>query len=290
MKRWGVFLGATFSLGVLLSAGSRAAQTATGEKATYVGSEVCAGCHQDLAKEWEKLPHTQYLTADGRKADGKGCEECHGPGSKHVAGDIKAIVGGPKSKLKPEQQTQMCLQCHRTKLKEQEWHLGAHAKARLACTSCHDMHHETKAPKMLRAAVPDLCFGCHPTQRAQFRQNSHHPVLEGRMTCLDCHNPHRANTDASLGSAKELCVSCHTDKAGPFAYEHDTDAAGTGDSCLSCHRSHGSPNTQLLRLTGRPLCQQCHFDKVAHNPGSNCWKAGCHQDVHGSFTSEQFRR
>jgi deoxyribonuclease V len=107
VKRWGVILGAMLSLGVLLiSSGRLAGQQPTGEKATYVGAQTCMGCHQDLAKEWQQLPHTQYLMASGRKAEGQGCEECHGPGGKHAAGDIKAMHG---KNLKPVEQAHAIL-------------------------------------------------------------------------------------------------------------------------------------------------------------------------------------
>lgn len=288
MKRWGVFMGAALSMGgLLLACGTRlAGQPGSDDKATYIGSQVCAGCHQDLAKEWEQLPHTHYLMAEKRKAEGKGCEECHGPGSKHVAGDLKAIISGKR--LKPEQESAMCLQCHRGAMKPQEWHASAHGKARLTCTSCHQAHHAPKGPKMLRASVLDTCLSCHPSQRAELRQNSHHPVLEGRLSCIDCHNPHQDSGGAALAPAtNDQCVNCHTEKAGPFAFAHDTDG---DDGCLTCHRSHGSPQAHLQRLAGRGLCQQCHFDKVTHNPGPTCWTTGCHSEVHGSHQSEFFLR
>lgn len=291
MKRSGVFLGAALSLGVLLAGnGKLVGQEPAEEKAIFVGSQVCAGCHQELAKEWESLSHTQYLTAAKREAPGKGCEECHGPGSKHIAGDLTAISN--PAKLKPEEANKRCLQCHRGTLKAQEWHASAHGGARLACTSCHEMHHETKAAISLRAPATDLCLSCHPAQRSQFKQNSHHPVLEGRLSCLDCHNPHSGGDEPSRVQAghEQLCVTCHTDKAGPFTYEHDPATGDTAEGCLTCHRGHGSPNPQLQRLSGRGLCQQCHFDQVTHNPGQTCWTVGCHSEIHGSHRSPQLLR
>lgn len=185
----------------------------------------------------------------------------------------------------------MCLQCHRRDFKAQDWHAGAHAKARIACSKCHDVHHTTKAEKMLRQAVPDLCFGCHPAQRGQFRQSAHHPVLEGRMSCLDCHDAHRPASQLSL--ADDTCTRCHAEKAGPFVYAHDVAMGDATEGCLTCHRSHGSPHPQLQRVAGRGLCLQCHLDKMQHppeNPLGKCWRPDCHPDIHGSNTHRRFMR
>jgi DmsE family decaheme c-type cytochrome len=54
----------------------------------------------------------------------------------------------------------------------------------------------------------------------------------------------------------EACIKCHTDKRGPFVYEHPPPVV---EGCETCHYPHGSTNGRLLR---RPveftLCLQCH--------------------------------
>src|SRR3954470_7844972 len=37
---------------------------------------------------------------------------------------------------------------------------------------------------------PETCFQCHLEVRAKFELPHHHPVLEGKVSCADCHNPH----------------------------------------------------------------------------------------------------
>ncbi|MBI3945565.1 MAG: DmsE family decaheme c-type cytochrome [Armatimonadetes bacterium] len=297
MKRWGVLLGATLSLGILLACSGRlAGQQPPEAQATYVGSQICAGCHQDLAKEWEKLSHARYLMAEKREAAGKGCEECHGPGSKHIAGDVRAIRN--PAKMKPAEASQVCLQCHRNVLKASEWHSSAHAAGGVTCTSCHEVHHATKGPQSLRAPVTELCLSCHPSQRAEFKQNSHHPVFEGRVGCQDCHDPHRRTDTVNLAKTgqTQVCVTCHTEKAGPYLFEHDATAGDMDEGCLTCHRPHGSPNASLVKAAGRGLCQQCHIDMIQHRAGvagagiANCWSAGCHSQVHGSNANPRFLR
>ena len=89
----------------------------------------------------------------------------------------------------------------------------------------------------------------------------------------------------------ESCVSCHTEKRGPFLFEH---AAGR-ESCISCHDPHGSTNDRLLVAKVPMLCQRCHigtrhpstiYDGAAVTAKSNriagraC--VNCHSQIHGS--------
>src|SRR5215475_8187996 len=78
--------------------------------ATYVGSDTCKTCHDEIySKHFEGTPHFALL-----KAGEHGCEDCHGPGSAHVegAGDTSKIIRF--SRLSPEQSSKRCLQCHQT--------------------------------------------------------------------------------------------------------------------------------------------------------------------------------
>ena len=37
---------------------------------------------------------------------------------------------------------------------------------------------------------PKACFACHLEIQARFNLPQHHPVIEGRMNCVACHDPH----------------------------------------------------------------------------------------------------
>src|SRR5205807_1236218 len=114
----------------------------------------------------------------------------------------------------------------------------------------------------------DLCYTCHSNIRAQFEMPVKHRVNEGFMQCSDCHNPHGTfaptwrvgqrprMVEQGPGNNEVACVRCHSDKRGPFVFEHPPVRV---ENCETCHRPHGSTNTRLLT---RPIvfavCLECH--------------------------------
>jgi DmsE family decaheme c-type cytochrome len=156
---------------------------------------------------------------------------------------------------------------------------------------------------MLRASEQQLCMQCHTETKHQFNLPFRHKVLEGAMKCSDCHNPHggfEAKQTRLATGADASCLKCHTDKQGPFTYEHQPVKT---EGCVSCHTPHGSSNPRLLR-TARvaQLCIECHSQ--AHGVGApmppartqhnlNAQYADCtvcHVKIHGSHTSPFFMR
>lgn len=154
------------------------------------------------------------------------------------------------------------------------------------CESCHgpgSLHVEypTDKSKIIRAD-PETCFGCHLDIKAKFKLQHHHPVLEGKMTCSDCHNMHgkdvRATGGAMLMGQDEACFKCHKEMKGPFVFPHEA----MRDGCVACHNPHGSISDKLLVAGPTVTCIRCHIqDKhgaVKHY--TNC--VDCHTRVHGS--------
>lgn len=129
-----------------------------------------------------------------------------------------------------------------------------------ACMNCHQSHHAPGSQELLTADRPEqVCLTCHDGTVAQtdvqasLRKPYRHPIAEtgaahrpgesplesaGHVTCVDCHNPHRAtaaDADApqvpgvlegvsGLSAAGtpvdeaqyeyEVCFKCHADDAG----------------------------------------------------------------------------
>ncbi|OGZ98748.1 MAG: hypothetical protein A3C07_04620 [Candidatus Sungbacteria bacterium RIFCSPHIGHO2_02_FULL_47_11] len=150
---------------------------------------------------------------------------------------------------------------------------------------------------------PEVCFSCHTDKKAEFRLPFHHPVLEGKMSCADCHEAHgqdvRPWTATSERGVNEACLNCHAEKRGPFVWEHDA----LNEGCSVCHKVHGSVNDKMLVARDSNLCLRCHgqinFPFVSGQdhwkgasprlPQGTCFSAGCHEAVHGSNYSDVFR-
>lgn len=146
-------------------------------------------------------------------------------------------------------------------------------------------------------AVNELCGSCHRKEIAEARLLAHHPVLEGRVKCTDCHSPHRSQQGRQLTrrNVAETCLECHEQYRGPFRFEHEpVRVGGLGDACLECHRPHGSPNRGMLSMAGKGICVQCHSDIQRDPPHrsrpGDCWRAGCHTAIHGSDHSRLLLR
>jgi DmsE family decaheme c-type cytochrome len=107
-----------------------------------------------------------------------------------------------------------------------------------------------------RTIEADTCGTCHKQVRQATLKASHHPILEGKVKCSDCHNPHGALTQAMVKheTVNQQCFSCHADKRGPFVFGHPP----VEENCLSCHTPHGSQHGKLLTEKAPNLCQDCH--------------------------------
>lgn len=58
----------------------------------YVGTEICASCHEESHQQLSKSVHGRVLAAGERRGRGHLCEGCHGPGSGHVDDPFAAIL------------------------------------------------------------------------------------------------------------------------------------------------------------------------------------------------------
>lgn len=248
--------------------------------AQYVGTDTCAGCHQEVKEALGKGQHGAAAAAAEAEGRGHLCEGCHGPGSRHAdAPTDKQISTGLRNTAR---NGTGCLSCHDPRLSPVRWRLSEHKRAGIACVDCHGQRAQPHGD-LTRRPTSDRCLSCHANKRAEFSLTSHHPVREGRLDCVDCHNPHQP---MGREMQHDICVPCHTDRRGPFVFEHGALAGDLTDGCLDCHRPHGSPNDRLLKLSGRGLCLQCHGDKVGHHAGTTCWD--CHSDIHGSNSNHLF--
>ncbi len=207
-----------------------------------------------------------------------------------------------------------CLECHTNYVRA--FPSSAHARVRVetakltgltGCESCHGPGSKHVAAGGGRGKFinnpgkdPAACFGCHLETRAQFHLAQHHPVPEGKMNCVQCHDPHGMDIlkpagGLAMGWKDESCAQCHREQTKPVAFAHEAMREG----CTTCHQPHGSVNPKMLTQPDLNLCLRCHAQ--VQGPGvppgqvvigainhstlitrGACWTSGCHTAVHGS--------
>jgi DmsE family decaheme c-type cytochrome len=269
---------------------------------TKQGADACLACHSAGAPQ----PAADiFFTKHASRSDPKApfsdlqCETCHGPGQDHVTAQQKGedilpmITFGNDSKTAVEQQNRVCLGCHESRGRL-AWFGSKHETQDVSCASCHQVH-SPRDRVFDSLEQQQACFECHPKRRADTLKSSSHPLRFGNMSCSDCHDPHNGNNDFLLQelTVNETCYTCHTEKQGPYLWEH----APVSEDCTFCHQPHGSNHAALLKKRPPLLCQQCHSpeghpstaftsDSIEDN-FSNRFLLGrgclnCHSQVHGS--------
>lgn len=299
----------------------------------FVGEERCRACHKSELTEFHKTGHAAVKSHNG--AQQMNCESCHGAGKAHAdaqeasRGDDALSAAANRLifafKGTAAENSARCLSCHTSTTQLQKFNHSKHAATGLSCQTCHATHlveaagpsSPTRPPQaqaqffqvprlpaeqrwlresLLKDSQPALCFSCHQQVRTQFAQPFHHRVPEGSMKCTDCHSPHGTANQVSLAAPSwDTCVSCHTDKRGPFVFEH---AAVQVEGCAVCHTPHGSVSRFMLqRRESRFLCLQCHGDTLSQQPSVPHGRLGfqtrgdctrCHVTIHGSNSSNVF--
>ncbi len=207
-----------------------------------------------------------------------------------------------------------CAECHANI--SRQFPGSAHARVHLetaklaggtGCESCHgpgSRHIEAGGGRGVFINNPRkdtaACFQCHLETRAEFNLTHHHPVIENRINCAQCHDPHGSDIFKSAGGLamarlNEGCASCHREQTRPFIFEHEAMREG----CTVCHNPHGSINRKMLVENDPNLCLKCHAqvqgmgvgrqqiyighaDHTAFLRQGTCWSAGCHTAIHGS--------
>jgi DmsE family decaheme c-type cytochrome len=266
-----------------------------GAAASIADDGGCTGCHTASA---DKPVHAILQTPHGRIKGGgnAACTSCHGESEAHAGNpsqEAPTTSFGPRWALPAEGSNAACLSCHQGE-QQMFWNGSVHETEDTACTDCHQLH-RNQDPVLTADGELSTCLTCHTKVQAEIRLPSRHPIVEGKTSCSDCHNPHGSSSDFALlaPTLNDSCYGCHAEKRGPHLWEHPPAA----EDCSLCHRPHGSVNERLLTSRAPFLCQQCH--SAAFHPsqlnsgatagnrssnqnllGKNC--LNCHSQVHGS--------
>jgi predicted CXXCH cytochrome family protein len=215
--------------------------------ATFVGSESCAECHDDVVKGFAGATHSWLKAHDGTNIS---CESCHGPASLHVetGGALHTIIN-------PDRNPETCFQCHLDKRGEFRLaHSHPVIEGKVTCSDCHSPH---SGDAMMGggtqlASMNDTCLQCHTAQRGPYTFE-HEAMREG---CTTCHAPHGSiNNKMLVARNANLCLQCHTQPHANDQIIVGGRAAKISDlrtgTCWSqgCHEGvHGSHFNSSLRF------------------------------------------
>ncbi|MCA9245457.1 MAG: hypothetical protein KDA42_00050 [Planctomycetales bacterium] len=233
------------------------------ENAEYVNDDtLCMVCHETYVKTFQHNIHR-----------GQSCEQCHGPGSRHLQtrGKEPGSILSFKT-LPPAQKSELCLKCHQ---EDQcapggRWRNSVHAHNGVACTDCHTGHYNvppgTPATTDLESAeirrlpphqLVSLQMETPAPDMATLRANSHHMGAISPQICYRCHGDmeqyeHVAHPHQMLGQNSFTCATCH-DPHGKIRHESRTQL------CLECHKD--AP-TMAWHSSSHSLhgvaCTDCH--------------------------------
>jgi hypothetical protein len=283
-------------------------------------NQNCQGCHATASRPRVDIGRMDTMAGEF----GIACEACHGPGKDHVnanrnplrryalhlgGGSDDTVIDPPK--LEPRRSAQVCGQCHSVSIVRRQWfdawreHGSPYRPGQDLDASVRVLDPtQTDAPELQRRLQQEPHFFANsfwPDGTVRLSGREYNGLVrspcylrgkgEKTMTCLSCHQMHKAAGDArpvaewTDDQLKEgmrgnsACTQCHDKFASAAALTAHTHHAegSSGSNCYNCHmsytsygllkalRSHTieSPRVQTELDTGRPnACNQCHLDRT----------------------------
>lgn len=265
---------------------------------------LCLTCHVD--KNAPQINGTVHPPAV------RDCLKCHDAHASDNPFQLrKPMSGGPKENL--------CLDCHTTGVNVAAGG-SRHAALDAGCDTCHVTHKtgdslDREFKFHLTKTVPALCVDCHDVKDSNLAKAHQNQPFEN-ADCLACHNPHeserpklmqafvhppfaekqcelchQAAKDGKVvltqATAKELCVTCHADKAKQIETAKVQHPGALGD-CTDCHNPHAGGSPSFPKPDGVNVCLGCHATqadegkkRVLHQPAFQQGCGTCH-DPHGN--------
>jgi tetratricopeptide (TPR) repeat protein len=169
-----------------------------------------------------------------------GCENCHGPGSLHVAGHKASIVN--PGKLQPRLAEDICMNCHQ----------GGNARVLQPGKTYSDFRpgaplHQTLAIfKLPQPRDADLL-----EHNAAMKLNKCFRASNGKLSCLSCHSVHAALApEQKAAFYRARCLTCHDNQSCKLPLAQRT--ATSANDCAGCH------------MPKRPTAQIAHSALTNH--------------------------
>jgi predicted CXXCH cytochrome family protein len=262
--------------------------------------KLCLSCHTE--KDAAQIKGTVHKPAV------RDCLTCHDPHTSDNKNQLlKPTTGDKKDNL--------CLTCHNQG--ENVPQKGSrHAALDMGCDTCHVTHKSgadlTQENNFhLTKAVPALCVDCHDVKDASL-QKAHQNQPFATANCTSCHDPHQSASPKLMArflhppfadrscdtchapakdgkvvltqpNVKDLCVTCHSDKA-ELIQKAKVQHPGAAGDCTDCHSPHASPYPGLPKSNPVSICLECHTDQAEqgkkahlHQPAFEQGCATCHE-------------
>ena len=274
--------------------------------------KLCLQCHTDKeASEIQGHAHPPAL---------RDCLKCHNP---HASDNdhllLKPTAGAGKD-------DNLCLGCHQIGTNPPEKG-SRHPALDIGCDACHVTHKTGASPERefkyhLAKAAPALCAGCHDLTDADLAKAHRNQPFE-KADCVTCHDPHQSDRPKLMqkfvhmpfdqkmcdtchqpakdgkvvltkASAKELCVTCHDEKAKQIDNAKVQHPGALGD-CTDCHSPHAGESPAFPKPDAVSVCLGCHTERademkkrVLHQPAFEQGCAICHEP-HGNDNEHLLR-
>lgn len=222
-------------------------------------SKSCLACHQ--SKNTISFESTVHYN------EGVDCISCH------------KMHGKTEKKLLKEKEVVLCSSCH-SDVKSKFYYTSHHPikEGNFTCSTCHEVHSDTKMLLKGEGEKNELCLSCHRKYQGPF-VFEHAPVVED---CLNCHDAHGSIANNLLKQNEPfVCLQCHE------AHFHALRAWGTFDvkfkGVLDPYQTNGTidgtdvtPNQVTVKGTDHGF-QKAFLTKCTQ----------CHKSVHGSDLPSQ---
>lgn len=226
----------------------------------------CLECHSTVCT---LLPTTATIPGPnppaffdkGKMLLGIGCENCHGPGAKHVAfqsqhpADKKGMYIVNPARFTRQQSLD-------------------------ACAVCHSGIRDSRQPAFSFVAGDDLADYFAPGHAA----DTAHPEVHGNqygllaaskcflmsknLTCVTCHNTH-VNERGNLALFSQRCMDCHQPSGDHFCTMRPSPGMTLTSNCIDCHMPVQASGLVNLMVPGQskmtPLLLRSHL--IAIYPG-----------------------
>lgn len=252
-------------------------------------NHMCAECHT-TGFEKNYAPATRSYRSRFVEI-GVGCEDCHGPGSRHVVwAERKSgwdAIADRGLTVKLDERRDIAWRADPQTGRPQRSAPRTTSTEIDTCARCHARRSqlaeeppsgqtlsETHLPALLEAGLYEA--------DGQIRDEVYEygSFVQSRMygegvTCGDCHEPHTARLRAE---GDGVCLQCHAEERYAARTHHFHAPESSGARCMSCHmpsrtymgvdvrRDHGFrvPRPALSVAIGTPnACNGCHADRTA---------------------------